>query len=253
MPFSPLPVCPVIPAQGTVRSLSEVNPSTCVVTITSPGPLSALPCLCPLVFLGIQTHVAPPRKIFQKPSSALATNGTGCGGCSFLNEPQWPSLASVRPARHQGLVFSLLLPLPSTVLSSQPAFRLVPTWNHPHTSSTSTWLEPQTSLCHQWSCGTGPGASPGPALCQLLSLLSRGVFTGTFFPPAPIIFSSRPASSLTLVLYLPPLRATPFSPGSTQRPGSRKLDTGRFSKLVALTPGAVLELPIVCFIFSIYF
>lgn len=71
------------------------------------GP-STLPCLCPLVFLGIQTHIAPPRKIFQKRSSALATNGTGCCGCSFLNEPQWPSLASVHPARHQGLVFLLL-------------------------------------------------------------------------------------------------------------------------------------------------
>lgn len=36
--------------------------------------------------------------------------------------------------------------------------------------------------------GLAPGASPGPALCQLLSLLSRGVFTGTFFPPAPHYF-----------------------------------------------------------------
>lgn len=36
--------------------------------------------------------------------------------------------------------------------------------------------------------GLAPGTSPGPALCQLLSLLSRWVFMGTFFPPAPHYF-----------------------------------------------------------------
>lgn len=41
--FSPLPVCPVIPSRGTVRFLSEVNRSTCVVTITPPGPCRPFP------------------------------------------------------------------------------------------------------------------------------------------------------------------------------------------------------------------
>lgn len=152
------------------------------------------------------------------------------------------------------------------LLSAQLGLKV---WSSPfcrHCLPLSCLLSPPSGLCPPGTTLT-PAALPrglnhrrafvtsGPVglalgLLQVLPCVSSSLsFPGGFsqalsFPLPPIIFSSRPASSPTLVLYLPPLQATPFSPGSTQCPGSRKLDTGRFSKLVALALGAVLELPI---------
>lgn len=77
--------------------------------------------------------------------------------------------------------------------------------------------------------GLAPGAPPGPALCRLLSLLSRGVFTGTF--PCPPLFSLPALPLPPLLSFICHLCRRPRSPQGAHR----KLP-GKFSKLVALTP-----------------